>query len=214
MKRVGALGFGIALMGSALGLAYHASGQSKPTSGVGITRIVIAKRHLAFGGKSFGSAGPYEMLVGTAYGELDPKASMNRGIVNLRYAPVNVKGHVEYSMDITFLKPVDINKGNGRLIYDVINRGHEKALSDLNLSEFSRTGPDEVSDPATAFIMKRGYTVAWSGWEGERSDEVLSHPGLLKANFPMAMRNGKPITGVNREEITDTTAGPSAPERN
>ena len=51
--------------------------------------------------------------------------------------------------------------------------------------------------------------MAWSGWEGERSDEVLSHPGLLKANFPIAMRNGKPITGVNREEITDTPAGPS-----
>jgi hypothetical protein len=209
MKRVGALGFGIALMGCALGLAYHASGQSKPTSGVGITRIVIARRHPAFGGKSFGSAGPYEMLVGTAYGELDPKAPMNRGIVNLQFAPVNAKGHVEYSMDITFLKPVDINKGNGRLIYDVINRGHEKALSDLNLSEFSRTGPEEVNDPATAFIMKRGYTVAWSGWEGERSDEVLSHPGLLKADFPIAIRNGKPITGVNREEITDTPAGPS-----
>jgi hypothetical protein len=209
MKRVGALGFGIALMGCALGLAYHAGGQSKPTSGVGITRIVIARRHPAFGGKSFGSAGPYEMLVGTAYGELDPKAPMNRGIVNLQFAPVNAKGHVEYSMDITFLKPVNINKGNGRLIYDVINRGHEKALSDLNLSEFSRTGPEEVNDPATAFIMKRGYTVAWSGWEGERSDEVLSHPGLLKADFPIAIRNGKPITGVNREEITDTPAGPS-----
>jgi hypothetical protein len=202
------LAAGMLIFGWALALK-HADGQEKAASGAGITRVVIARRHPAFGGKSFGSAGPYEMLVGTAYGEIDPKAAMNRGIVNLQNAPVNAKGHVEYSMDITFLKPVDINKGNGRLIYDVINRGHEKALSDLNLSEFSRTGPEEVQDPATAFIMKRGYTVAWSGWEGERSDEVLSHPGLLKADFPIAMRKGKPITGVNREEITDVPAGPS-----
>jgi hypothetical protein len=203
----------LAVVAVALGCAMvlkHADGQESAASrGVGIRRVVITRRHPAFGGKSFGSAGPYEMLVGTAYGELDPKAAINRGIVNLQNAPVNGQGHVAYSMDITFLKPVDINKGNGRLIYDVINRGHEKALSDLNLSEFSRTGPDEVNDPATAFIMKRGYTVAWSGWEGERSDEVLSHPGLLKADFPIAMRNGKPITGVNREEITDVPAGPS-----
>ncbi len=202
------LAAGMLVTGGLLALK-HAEGQEKASSGVGITRIVITRRHPAFGGKSFGSAGPYEMLVGTAYGEIDPKAAINRGIINLQNAPVNAKGHVEYSVDITFLKPVDINRGNGRLIYDVINRGHEKALSDLNLSEFSRTGPDEVNDPATGYIMKRGYTVAWSGWEAERSDEVLSHPGLLRANFPVAIRNGKPITGVNREEITDIPAGPT-----
>jgi hypothetical protein len=27
--------------------------------------------------------------------------------VNNKYAPVNARGHVEYSMDITILKPVD-----------------------------------------------------------------------------------------------------------
>ncbi|HVZ60746.1 MAG TPA: hypothetical protein VG892_08170, partial [Terriglobales bacterium] len=207
MKKIVALTAGIVLFGWFIALKY-VNGQTKPVAGVGITRVVISERHPAFGGASFGSAGPYEMLIGTAYGELDPKAAMNAGIVNLQHAPVNAKGHVEYSVEVTILKPVDINKGNGRLIYDVINRGHEKALSDLNLSAFSRTGPAAVNDPATAFIMKRGYTVAWSGWEGERSDEVLSTPGLLKANFPIAKRDGKPITGTSFEEITDRP-GPS-----
>ncbi len=77
-------------------------------AGIGITKIVIARRQAAFGGASFGSAGPYEFLTGTAYGELDPKAAMNAGIVNLQYAPVNARGHVEYTVDITILKPVDI----------------------------------------------------------------------------------------------------------
>jgi hypothetical protein len=189
-------------------VAPYGIGQATKDSGVGIRRIVITKRHAAFGGTSFGSAGPYEMLVGTAYGELDPKAPMNSGIVNLQYAPVNDRGHVEYSVDITILKPVDIDKGNGRLIYDVLNRGHEKALSDLNLSKFSSIGPDEVADPATAYIMKRGYTVAWSGWEAEDSAET-SRPGLQKAKFPVAMRDGKPIVGMSHEELMTFPAGPS-----
>jgi hypothetical protein len=189
-------------------VAPYGIGQATKDSGVGIRRIVITKRHAAFGGTSFGSAGPYEMLVGTAYGELDPKAPMNSGIVNLQYAPVNDRGHVEYSVDITILKPIDIDKGNGRLIYDVLNRGHEKALSDLNLSKFSSIGPDEVSDPATAYIMKRGYTVAWSGWEAEDSAET-SRPGLQKAKFPVAMRDGKPIVGMSHEELMTFPAGPS-----
>ena len=184
-----------------------ANGQGKPASGVGITKIVIAKRQPAFGGASFGSTGPYEFLTGTAYGELDPKAPMNAGIVDLQYAPVNSRGHVEYSMDITILKPVDINKGNGRLVYDVLNRGHEKALSDMNLSENHSTPPAAVSDPATALLMKRGYTVAWSAWEAEDSAET-SKPGLLKAKFPIAMRDGKPITAITREELTTVPPTP------
>jgi len=195
----------------ALPCAICAIGQTKPPATVGITKIVIANRRPAFGGASFGSAGPYEMLTGTVYGELDPKAPMNAGIVNLQYAPRNADGCVEYSTEIALLKPVDVNKGNRRLLYDVLNRGHEKALSDLNLSKFSRTGPQEVADPATAFIMKRGYTVAWSGWEAEGSAES-SRPGLLKAKFPVAMRNGKPIIGASREEFTDIPAGPSFTE--
>ncbi|MGD0964191.1 MAG: alpha/beta hydrolase domain-containing protein [Candidatus Acidiferrales bacterium] len=197
----------LALIGLAFALPYGI-GHADPDAGVGIRRIVITKHRPAFGGASFGSAGPYEVMVGTAYGELDPKAPMNAGIVNLPYAPVNDKGHVEYSMDITILKPVDINKGNGRLIYDVLNRGHEKALSDLNLSKFSSIGPEEVTDPATGYIMKRGYAVAWSGWEAEQSAET-ARPGLQKAKFPIAMRDGKPMVGMSHEELTSFPAGPS-----
>ncbi|HVZ60273.1 MAG TPA: alpha/beta hydrolase domain-containing protein [Terriglobales bacterium] len=193
-----------------LGMAFLAMqcafGQAKKDDGTGIRRIVITKTEPAFGGTSFGSAGPYEFLIGKAYGELDPKASNNAGIVNLDNVAVNARGHVEYTVDVTILKPVDINKGNGRLIYDVINRGHEKALSDLNLSKFSSIGPADVKDPATGYIMKRGYTVAWSGWEAEDSSET-SRPGLLKAKFPVAMKDGKPITGITREEVSNVPAG-------
>jgi hypothetical protein len=201
----------VCLVGWIILVFQYAAGQVDQPAAGRITKIVISDRHPAFGGASFGSAGPYEMVTGTAYCELDPKAALNSGIINLQYAPLNPRGRVEYSTAIAILKPVDINKGNGRLIYDVLNRGHEKALSDLNLSKFSRTGPQEVTDPATAFIMKRGYTVAWSGWQADGSAES-TRPGLLKANFPVAMRDGKPITGASREEFTDVPAGPSFTE--
>src|ERR1700728_2820298 len=71
--------------------------QSAPASGAGITRLVITRRQIVFGGASFGSAGPYEVIGGIAYGELDPHVPGNTGIVNLNRAPVNANGRVEYS---------------------------------------------------------------------------------------------------------------------
>jgi hypothetical protein len=185
-----------------------ARAQMNSSSGVGITKIVITKTEPAFGGISFPNVGPYEFLVGTAYGELDPKDPMNAGIVDLQSAPVNSRGHVEYNLDITFLRPVDLSKANGRLIYDIVNRGHEKVLSDMNLSEFSSIGPDQVTDPASGLLMKAGYTIAWSGWEAEDSHET-ARPGLLKSRFPIAMKDGKPLTAMSREEISNVPAGPT-----
>jgi hypothetical protein len=52
--------------------------------------------------------------------------------------------------------------------------------------------------------MKRGYTVAWSGWQAD----APTAPGFLKAYVPIAMKKGKPTVGVSREEFTDVPAGP------
>jgi len=38
----------------------------------GITKIAISSRMPAFGGQSFGAAGPYEQIRGLAFGEIDP----------------------------------------------------------------------------------------------------------------------------------------------
>jgi hypothetical protein len=225
MKRASlALVIGICIVGSIVAVRPLASGQGDGASAGSITRIVITERKPAFGGVAFGSAGPYEFVLGTAYGELDPKSPLNAAVADIQYAPVDARGRVEYSMDFTILKPVDINRGNGRLIYDVMNRGHEKALWTLNLSTLDPkcvtstaaatpqclgTEPADVSDPGTAFIMKRGYTVAWSGWQAEHSEGMASRPGLLRANFPIALQNGKPLVGISRDEFTSVPNGPT-----
>jgi hypothetical protein len=160
---------------------------------------VIAKRQVAYGGASFGSAGPYEILTGTAYGELDPRAPSNAGILDLNRTPLNANGRVEYSMDFMILKPLDAKKGNGKLIYDFVNRGRNTIL---RLDESSDTFT--TNDSGNGFLMNRGYTVAWSGWQAD----APGTPGFLRAYVPIVMEKGKPAIGMSREEFTDFPAGP------
>lgn len=204
MRSVSGVLFAFLIVGSALA-------QQNPSE-TGITRVVIAKRQAAFGGKSFGNAGPYEIVAGTAYGELDPRASVNAGIVNVNLAPLNSRGHVEYSVDFMILKPIDAEKGNGRLIYDFVNRGRNTILRlDESGDSFA------ANDAGNAFLLKRGYTVAWSGWQGDLS----GNPALLSAHLPVAinkviLQSGPNVhqlkasnaVGVSREEFTDVPAGP------
>src|SRR6266478_4742936 len=104
-----------------------------------ITRIVIQTRTSpAFGGASFGTVGQYEQLDGTAYGEVDPKDPLNAVITDIELAPRNSRGMVEYSMDISILKPIDMSRSNGTLIYDVVNRGN-KGITSFNIGGGSGT---------------------------------------------------------------------------
>ncbi len=82
----------VCLVGWIVLLFQYAAGQVDQPAAGRITKIVIADRHPAFGGASFGSAGPYEMVTGTAYGELDPKAALNSGIINLQVCSTQFQG--------------------------------------------------------------------------------------------------------------------------
>src|SRR2546423_11380694 len=86
----------------------------------GVTRIVIdQKQSPAYEGKSFGSAGQYEILTGRAFGELDPKDLHNTIITDLQFAPRNARGRVEYVATFILVKPIDLAKANGVLWYGV-----------------------------------------------------------------------------------------------
>ena len=79
-----------------------------------ITNIVITtKMSPAFGGQSFGSVGQYEQLDGTASGEIDPRDPLNAVIQDIDLAPQNSRGMVEYSMDLSIVKPIDTSRGRG-----------------------------------------------------------------------------------------------------
>ena len=78
-----------------------------------VKRIVIDKTKSespTFNGKSFGRSGPYEKIVGRAYGELDPKDPHNTIVQDIQLAPRNSRGMVEYIATFTLTKPVDMDK--------------------------------------------------------------------------------------------------------
>src|SRR5215475_8172129 len=152
-----------------------------------ITKIVIATRTSpTFGGVSFGDVGQYEQLDGTAYGEVDPKDPLNAVITDIELAPRNSRGNVEYSMDISILKPVDMSRGNGTLIYDVVNRG-SKGITNLNIG-------GNATNPGDGFLEREGYTMAWSGWEGDVTSGI-------QVTLPVARhRDGREIRGRVRSE--------------
>jgi hypothetical protein len=123
-----------------------------------ITKIVIEKREPFANGNEFGVSGAYEKLVGKAYGEVDPKNPLNKIIVGLDRAPVNSRGRVEYWADVFILKPVDMKRGNGKIFYDVPNRGSKRILMFLNDAP-ENNNPSTLKDAGNGFLMRQGYTI-------------------------------------------------------
>src|SRR4030095_16575505 len=95
-----------------------------------ITKLtIVAKESPTFGGHTFPGVGQYEKLVGKAYGELDPNDPKNAVIVDLKLAPRNARGKVEYAVDFYILKPIDLTKGNHKGMYEPPNRGRKTHAS-------------------------------------------------------------------------------------
>src|SRR5690349_6348434 len=130
------LRFHIALLPAILALSIPAQAR--------ITRLVVEHTEPA------GNDG-YQKLTGHAYGELDPALPLNAIIAELELAPRNAHGMVEYVATFTILKPADISKASGVLLYFVPNRGH------INLA----------ADRLSADARKRGHVLVASGWQAD-----------------------------------------------
>src|SRR5712692_6186151 len=121
-----------------------------------ITKIDITSAESpTFGGTTFGTVGAYEKLRGKAYGEVDPADPRNALITDIELAPRNAGGKVPYSMDIFILKPIDLSKGNSRLLIDLNNRGTMRwdRLNDGG----DVNNPVTAADAGTGFLMLQGY---------------------------------------------------------
>jgi hypothetical protein len=153
-------------------------------------------------GMSYGDVGPYERLVGVAKFELEPDHPRNRAIVDLDLAPRNARGKVEFESDVYMLAPRDPRKGNGAILYDVNNRGGKLALRFFNHTT-ATNAPTTAAHAGDGFLMRKGYTIVWSGWLGE----LLHGDGRLLMKAPVALQDGKPLRGVVRYEMmTDVPA--------
>ena len=160
-----------------------------------VTRVEIVDRSEVLGGASFGTAGPYERITGKLFFAVDPKLAPNRIIADIDLAPRNAQGKVEFSSDFYMLKPRDPAKGNGTALVEISNRGRKDLLNTFDLAAAS-LDPRTQSDFGDNFLLNRGFTLVWVGWEFD----VAPDTGLLRLNAPIATSHGQPISGLVRSE--------------
>lgn len=152
-----------------------------------ITKIRIDSRAIAFGGQSFDPVGQYETLRGVAFGEVDPNDPLNEVITDIKLAPRNARGKVEYNMDFWINKPVDMTRANGTLLHDVPNRGNVRSL------EINVGGAADLN-AGDGWLQRQGYVMADNGWQGDVATG-------LQIRLPVARnRNGSPIVNRIRAE--------------
>ena len=107
-------------------------------------------------------AGGYELLEGHFSGALDPANAHNAVINDIKLAPKNAAGKVEYSATFAIARP--IGALSGVLVYDVSNRGRGAAAA-----------------------IGGGHINVLSGWQGDLDDS----PGVFqRIDLPAAPVNG------------------------
>ena len=155
----------------------------------------ITQREAFADGHVFDATGAYERLKGRAHFALDPAAPAQADIVDIDKAPRNADGLVEFSADILLLKPCDIAQGNDRLFFDYGNRGNIRCLQFFNDAPGSND-PRSLEAAGNGFFMRRGYTLAWAGWQAD----LLPGANRFLLDVPVATNGGEPITGPVRVE--------------
>jgi hypothetical protein len=169
-----------------------------------LVRLRIERREKVLNGKAFGPAGGYEKLVGKAEFALDPTLAINKNIVDLNLAPRDGRGEVEFTADFYILKPVDSAHGNGRLFYEVGNRGGKSMLRTFQKARNSGD-PETEADFGDGALMNQGYTLLWMGWQWDVPD------GQMRMDMPIASDHGKPITGLVRGNFIPNNNAPAQP---
>lgn len=168
----------------------------------GITRLIIDSTEVAFEGRTFGKVGHYLKLRGTASGTLDPDDPRNAVITDLALAARNAHGLIEYTTDFTILRPADPAAGNGRVLFEVNNRGRKLfgPFSGANLGN----DPKTAAEAGAGFLMHAGYSLAWCGWDAT----VAPGNDALTLTVPVARRpDGSRIPGPSYEYLVFDETG-------
>jgi hypothetical protein len=169
-----------------------------------VVRLRVERRDKVLNGKSFGSAGAYEKLVGKVDFALDPGLALNKNIVDLNLAPHNPRGEVEFSADFYMLRPLDPAHGNGRLFYEVGNRGGKSMLRTFQKARNSRD-PRTAEEFGDGALMNQGYTLLWMGWQWDVPE------GQMRMDMPIATDHGRPVTGLVRGNFIPNDNAPTQP---
>lgn len=161
-----------------------------------VVRIEIVSREDVLDGRPFGTAGPYEKIVGVVYFAFDPGNPMNARIVDLALAPRGADGRVEARANFVVLRPKNPVAGGGVALLEVSNRGGKASLRYFNgaRSSLDPTDPEHFGD---GLLMRLGLTVIWVGWQ----HDVPLREGLMRLHVPVAVgEDGGSLDGLVRAD--------------
>ncbi|WP_018259954.1 alpha/beta hydrolase domain-containing protein [Methylobacterium sp. WSM2598] len=158
----------------------------------------VAVERPALQGRSFGERGTAEKIAGRATIALDPADPHNAVIADLALAPRNADGRVEAVADVVLLRP---ERPNGLLLVEIPNRGRKLIGPLVEGSSTEASGRlQQAGDAGRGFLLSRGYTLAWIGWQGD----IAPGAGM---GIRLPVLSG--VTGPSREEwVFDHTKSP------
>ena len=163
-----------------------------PASAI-VSRLTVESRQDVLGGRSFGTAGAYEKLVGVVEFALDPANTANAAIVDLAGAPRDASGRVTASANFVVLRPKSMPRDRAVALLEVSNRGGKAMLPYFARAAWS-TNLTTEAELGDALPLRLGLTLIWVGWQFD----VPPRGGALRLDAPVATDGGRPIEGLVR----------------
>lgn len=180
-----------------------------PAAQAAVERVEITSRTPLANGQAFGQAGAYERITGRLHYAVDPSNDANLPIVDLALAPRDARGKVRFAGDFTLIRPIQGARANGRLLYEVNNRGNYWLFSLFQNGPFT----NDLADPASigdGWLLEQGYSLLWTGWNWD----VVPGGNRQGIDLPVArQRGGAPIQGKVVNEIFLNAPAKAAPHR-
>ena len=159
--------------------------------------MVVKTRESYAGGTEWGDYGPYEIIRGVVRFAVDPSHAANTRIIDLGLVETS-DGLVRSEADFCIIRPV--SAGSGKLLYVVPNRGLTGSLP-FSTDLTQAWGDLSHIDAGDGFLLTRGWTVAWCGWQWD----VRRDAGGMGFAAPEVTRDGKSLEGQLRVEMRSDT---------
>src|SRR5580700_8210505 len=96
---------------------------------------VLSVEHNALEGRAFADVGTYDRIKARVTVEVDPADPRNAVIADIALAPRNANGKVEAASEVEILRPSAPGRGNGKLFFEVTNRGNKQSPNVFNDSD-------------------------------------------------------------------------------
>ena len=135
-----------------------------------VTKVNVATRVTVANGQAFGPTGPYEKLTGTIEFAVDPKEPHNARITDIDRATPGTDNRVHFTSDLMVLKPFDPAKGNGVLLFEVVNRGNILLLNKFNSAPYRN--PTRSTFHPGCLARRRPNWMRWSSRSRCRSSSI------------------------------------------